>query len=228
MSNYYQDKYLPTINKFGKLIGSLSIFVIFLPVIIVTFVFDIVPDKEPLIVAVMAQLSINAVWWFIEPISFYPILGVPGTYISFLSGNISNLRIPCAAAAQKATNVEPGSDESTIVATLGVGASVFVNTILLVIAVIIGSRVLSSLPEGFVNSLYFLLPALFGAVFAQFAIDDKITGVVAMVLAIITLVLYNNGLLAWIPLDPFIAVIIIPIFGTILYSRIKHDVTEKK
>ncbi len=227
MSNYYKDNYIPSINKLGKLIGTLSIFVIFLPVLIVTFVFDVFPDKEPLIVAVTAQLSINAVWWFIEPISFYPILGIPGTYISFLSGNISNLRIPCAAAAQKATNVEPGSDESTIVATLGVGASVFVNTILLIIAVIIGSKVLSSLPAQVVDSLYFLLPALFGAVFAQFAIDDKITGIVAMVLAIITLLLYNNGFLNWIPLDPFIAVIIIPIFGTILYARVKHDVTNK-
>lgn len=226
MDNYYNDQYIPSINKHGKILGWIAILVIFLPVLIVTFYFGVIPDKDPFIVAVTAQLSINAIWWIIEPISFYPILGIPGTYLSFLSGNISNLRIPCAAAAQKAAGVKAGSDESTIIATIGVCASIFVNVIFLVIAVVLGSKVISSLPDSVVSSLNFLLPALFGAVFAQFAIDDKKTGLIAMILAIIALTLYNFGLFNWIPIDPFIGVIVVPIFGTIFVARWLHTRKE--
>lgn len=222
-SGYYKNSYLPSINKLGKATGWIAALLIFAPVLAVTFIFGIVPRTDFLLIAVAAQLSVNAVWWVIEPISFYPILGVPGTYIAFLSGNISNLRIPCAAAAQRAVGVEPGSDEATVVSTIGIAASVYVNVILLTIAVIIGSTVLQQLPEGVISALNFLLPSLFGAVFAQFAIDDKKTGVIAMLIAIVTLLAYKNGMFNWLPLDPFIAVILIPIFGTVLAARIMYS-----
>jgi len=219
---YYKSTYLPGINRLGKATGWLGVLMIFAPVLAVQFIYGIVPNKEFLMIAVAAQLSVNAVWWIIEPISFYPILGVPGTYVAFLSGNISNLRIPCAAAAQRAVGVEPGSDEATIVSTIGIAASVYVNVILLTIAVIIGSTVLQQMPEAVKTGLNFLLPSLFGAVFAQFAIDDKKTGLVAMVVAIVTLLAYRGGMFNWLPIDPFVANILIPIFGTVAIARVMY------
>ena len=59
-----------------------------------------------------------------EPISYFLIVGVAGTYMAFVSGNISNLRIPCAMIAQKAAGVEPGTDKGSIVATLGMAVSI--------------------------------------------------------------------------------------------------------
>ncbi|SCZ80375.1 hypothetical protein [Acidaminobacter hydrogenoformans] len=219
---YYKNIYLPQISKLGKKTGWLGVLLIFAPVLAVTFFFRIVPEMDLLIIAITAQLSVNAIWWIIEPISFYPILGVPGTYMAFLSGNISNLRIPCAAAAQRALNIEPGSEKATIVSTIGVAASVYVNVILLIIAVVIGSSILEQMPDAVKISLNFLLPALFGAIFAQFAIDDKKTGAFAMIIAIGSLLMYNQGMFDWLPLDPFIAVILTPIFGTILVARIMY------
>ncbi len=221
-NSYYKDTYLRSINKFGKATGWIGALMVFIPVLAVTLIYGVVPKMDFLMIAVTAQLSVNAIWWVIEPISFYPILGVPGTYIAFLSGNISNLRIPCAAAAQRAVGVEPGSDEATIVSTIGISASVYVNVILLMIAVVIGSTVFQHMPEGIKEGLNYLLPSLFGAVFAQFAIDDKKTGAIAMMIAIVTLLMYNKGLFNWMPVDPFVAVILIPIFGTILAARIMY------
>lgn len=225
--SYYKDTYIPDINRTGKITGWIGVFLVFLPPLAVMLFWGITPEKKPLLVALTAQLSVNAVWWFIEPISFFPILGVPGTYISFLSGNISNLRIPCAAAALKTTGVEAGSEEASIISTISISASVFVNVILLCIAVLLGSSVLNVLPVAAKNSLGYLLPALFGGVFAQFAIDDKKLGTVSMVTAILTYILYNKGMFSWVPLDPFIAVIIIPIFGTIAYAKLTYKATEE-
>lgn len=221
-NNYYKDTYIPSINKLGKRTGWLGVLMVFMPVLAITFIFGIRPKMEFLMIAVTAQLSVNAVWWVIEPVSFYPILGVPGTYIAFLSGNISNLRIPCAAAAQRAVGVKPGTDEATVISTVGIVASVYVNVIILVVTVIIGSTVLQQMPETVKEALNFLLPSLFGAVFAQFAIDDKKTGVIAMIIAIGTLLMYKAGMFNWFPIDPFIANILIPIFGTVLIARFMY------
>lgn len=226
--SYYKDTYIPEIHKMGKITGWIALILIFLPPLATMFIWNITPDKKPLMIAITAQLSVNAIWWVIEPISFFPILGVPGTYISFLSGNISNLRIPCATAALKITGVETGTDEASIISTISIAASVFVNVILLTIAVLLGSSVLTVLPEGIKTSLGYLLPALFGGVFAQFAIDNKRLGTVSMVTAISTYLLYSKGFFNWVPLDPFIAVILIPIFGTIMFAKMTYKAPSSR
>lgn len=226
--NYYQDTYLPGIIKTGKWTSWVGAFFVFVPALAVTFLFGIRPDKEPFMVAIIAQLSVNAVWWFIEPISFFPILGVPGTYMSFLSGNISNLRIPCAAAALKATNTEVGTEKGSIISTIGVGASVFVNIILLVIGVVVGTKVIAMLPKNITDSFSYLLPALFGAVYAQFSVDDVKSGICGISLGVGTLLLYNRGAFDWLPIDPFVANLIIPIFGTMLFARAVYKRKTKR
>lgn len=220
--NYYQNTFLPGIIRTGKWTCWIGAIIVFLPAIAVTVFYGIVPAKGPFMVAIIAQLSVNAVWWFIEPISFFPILGIPGTYVSFLSGNISNLRIPCAAAALKATETQVGSEKGSIISTIGVGASVFVNIILLVIGVIVGTKLIAMLPKNVTDSFSFLLPALFGAVFAQFAVDDIKSAICGMGLGVGTLLLYNRGVFDWIPFDPFVINILVPIFGTMLFARIVY------
>lgn len=56
--------------------------------------------------------------WFVEPISYFPVVGAAGTYMAFLSGNISNMRIPCASMAQVAADVEPGTEKDLLLQPL--------------------------------------------------------------------------------------------------------------
>ena len=225
--NYYREEYLPGIIKYGKITDFLACIFVFVPALIVTFYYGIIPAKGPFMVAIVAQLSVNAVWWVIEHVSFFPVLGIPGSYIAFLSGHNSNLRMPCAAAALKATDTQVGTDEGSIISTIGVGASVFVNIVFLIIGVLVGAALIAVLPSGVKDALNYLLPALFGAVFAQFAIDDWKTGIVAMGLGVLCMVLYNNGMFNWLPIDPFVVNILVPIFGTMIYARIVYK-PEKK
>ena len=217
--NYYHNEYIPKVVRIGKWTCWLGALIVLLPPLVVTFLYGIVPAREALSVALVAQLSINAVWWFIEPISFFPVLGVPGTYMSFLSGNIGNLRIPCAAAALKATDTKPATNEASIISTIGVVASVIVNIVLLVVGVLVGSSVINALPEGIRHSLDFLLPAMFGALMMQFAIDDIKSGIFAMVLGAGSMIIYNAGGYNWFPIDPFVPNLLIPIIGTALFAK---------
>lgn len=222
-NKHYKEVYIPQIIRYGTFTGWVGIIMILAPLLVTTFIYEIVPAKETLTIALVAQISVNIVWWFIEPVSYFPILGIPGTYISFLTGNGSNLKMPCAAAAQKAAGVLPGTDEGSIISTLGICCSVFVNTTFLIIGVILGESVLSRLPENITDILTLLLPALFGAVFSQFAIEDIFSGVIAMILALGAFFIYREGWFNWIPVDPSIGTILVPIFGTVVAAKLYYS-----
>jgi hypothetical protein len=137
--------------------------------------------------------------WFIEPISYYPVVGPVGTYMAFVSDNISNMRIPCASMAQVSAGVEPGTNQGSIIATIGMGTSIIINVTILTVGVIGGQAILSALPESVTAALNYLLPALFGALFVQFGMKNiKLSGIV-LVLACVLYVAINAGVFNFIP-----------------------------
>lgn len=225
MKDIYKDEYLPSLVKVGRIILCSSLVVFFLPFLTLWFVYGIEPHWPQIAQGVVAWIFINAPWWLSEPISYFPILGVAGTFISFLSGNGSNMRIPCAVASQKAAGADPGTVQGSIISTIGISVSVFVNLAILAVGVFLGQAVLSALPESVTDALNYLLPALYGCVFAQFLAGNEISGGASMILALGTLLLYNSGMLGFIPFDISIFVMLVPIFGTI---AVAYSVAKKK
>ena len=92
--DFYKEKYLPTVNRIGKITGYLGVIVSFLPAVMLAVVYGSLPKPEALLTAFISGTSAFGVLWFVEPISYFPVVGPAGTYMAFLSGNISNMRIP--------------------------------------------------------------------------------------------------------------------------------------
>ena len=128
-----------------------------------------------------------------------------GTYMSWLAGNISNMRVPVSALSQTAAGVEEGTPEGDIISTLGIGVSVIVNLIVLVLAVFFGQQVISSLPADIQVAFKFILPAVFGAILANFALRDYMLGLFALVMSFILTTLQM----------PSFIVLPVCVFGTI-------------
>lgn len=168
-NNFYENDYLPYIIRWGRRTNWTGLILCFCPALVLAFVYDLMPPATAILSGFVAIAGSVAVIWFVEPISYFPIIGVAGTYMAFISGNIANLRIPCAMVAQKMAKVEPGTNEGTIVATLGMAVSIVVNLTILTLGIVVGAQVLLQLPESVLAALQFLLPALFGAIFIQFA-----------------------------------------------------------
>lgn len=168
--DFYKEKYLPTVNRIGKITGYLGVLVSFLPAVMLAVVYGSLPKPEALLTAFISGTSAFGVLWFVEPISYFPVIGPAGTYMAFLSGNISNMRIPCASMAQVSAGVEPGTDKGSVVATIGMAISIIINVSVLTIGAILGSSVLSMLPGSVKTALGYLLPALFGALMVVIAI----------------------------------------------------------
>ncbi|WP_426963610.1 hypothetical protein [Haloparvum alkalitolerans] len=183
-------------------------------------VFDIMPPRAAILGA-FVSVAVTFGWaWFIEPVSYYPVLGIPGTYMAFLSGNISNLRLPCAAAAQEATDIETGTSRASIISTVAIAASIFVNTAVLGVGSVTLVSVFQALPELWQNALEsYLVPAVFGAIFAQFGRDyPKVAGI-GFSIALLMTVLLELGYLSFLPSYPLYAVIIVSVFGTTAAAR---------
>lgn len=198
--------------KIGITTVSLAMIFSFLPNIYLYAKYGVFP---PLSVALRSWISIAAVFgafYFVEPFSYYPILGMTGTYIGILSGNISNVRLPASATAQAAVGVETGSRQGEIISTLGIAGSVITNLFFLTIAVLAGSSIISILPNSVkVAFEFYTLPAIFGALYGQFAIQQPKIAIIALPLSLI-IIKFTSA--------PTWLAIIIAIFGNILISRL--------
>ncbi|MGI6200388.1 MAG: hypothetical protein ACOYJA_06435 [Christensenellales bacterium] len=100
----------------------------------------------------------------IEILTYSPMLGSGGTYLGFVTGNLSNLKVPCALNAMQIAGVKPATKEGEVISTLAVAASSLVTNVMLIIGVLLLAQltpILESpaLAPAFAN----ILPALFGA-----------------------------------------------------------------
>lgn len=209
----YDNEYIPYSIKWGRLTSLLGVVASFVPVAVLAIVFDIMPALDAIVAAATIRISACLVYYFIEPISFQPVLGIPGTYMAFLSGNLSNLRVPCSSVAQKAAGVEEGTPEGAVLSTIGVAVSIVVNLLILTAGVLLGAQIIAMIPESLVNALVYLVPALYGAMLMQMVLYAPKIAAIAVPLGIITLVISKMGLF-----DSSVA-ILISVFGSIIIGR---------
>jgi hypothetical protein len=191
----------------------------FLPNVFLYVVYGAAPTFSEAMKAWGMVATIFGAFYVVEPISYYPILGLTGTYISFLAGNISNVRIPSAAVAQDVVGTESGTLEAEIVATLGVAGSVVTNLFFVSLAAVAGAYILGLLPPAVQDAFKnYTVPAIFGGMFCQFGV--KAPSLILFALAIPFLMLYVAPLVGL----PFLAtswlVIAASVFGTVLIARI--------
>ncbi|MGB9867464.1 MAG: hypothetical protein ACPLPR_06095 [Bacillota bacterium] len=221
--NTYSDEFIPYVIRWGRLTNLLGFITMFGPVLVLAAVYGICPSLATILAGAVQQWSVSGVFWFVEPISYFPILGIPGTYMAFLAGNIANLRLPCAASAQEAAGVESGTEQGAIISTLGVAVSVLVNIVILALAIVAGASIIQRLPPNVSKSLNYILPALFGAVFAQFSVAQPKLAVVAFSIATVMTLLLRRGVFAFLPGGGSYVVTLTAVFGTIFVARLLHS-----
>ena len=181
--DFYEGEYMPQMHKIGKLTGLLGAVLSFLPALVLAVVYGLLPKPAALATAFISAASAFGFLWVVEPISYFTVLGPVGTYMAFLSGNISNMRVPCAGMAQVAADVEPGTEKGSIVSVIGMATSIVINVSVLTIGVILGSSVLSAMPASVMQ---------FGLKRIKFA-----GGMLAF--AILIGIAINAGLFNWLP-----------------------------
>ena len=155
---------MDTVHRDGR-IWNISIMIILLlfPVA-VAVVFDAMPDWRGVGMGLLATAPMYWAVGVIETITFIPMLGAGGSYLSFVTGNISNLKLPCAISALENANADPKTEEGEIISTVSIAVSSIVTTVIIILGVILIiplSPILSN--EALAPAFDQMLPALFGA-----------------------------------------------------------------
>jgi hypothetical protein len=138
-------------------------------------------------------LKLIPLYWslaVIEVLIYTPMLGAGGTYLSFVTGNITNLKLPCAIGAMENAKVKANSEEGEVISTIAIATSSIVTTIILAIGVIVFAPFLQSFTDNALLKPAFaqVLPALFGALGAGYFIKHWRISFFPIIIMIIVLV----------------------------------------
>ena len=130
----------------------------------------------PLTWVLEGLLGVAPIYWTvgtIEVFTYTPMLGAGGSYLGFVTGNLTNLKVPCALNAMQSAGVEPGTEEGEVLSTIAIAVSSIVTTVIIILGVFMLNTlrpILESpmLAPAFAN----ILPALFGGLAVVYVSKD--------------------------------------------------------
>ena len=159
------DSYDRSIHRTGRLGSILAIaWMLGIPAVMCT-VYHMFPSIPDLLLFGSGLLALYVPTAISEVITYVPMLG-SASYITFITGNISNLKLPCALNALEMADVEQNTDAGDAVATVAVAVSSIVTTVIIVLGVLLLvplQPILESEPVKIAGS--YMLPALYGCLF---------------------------------------------------------------
>lgn len=163
--------YIDKVHTWGKIscITSLA-FLLCIPLAI-TLYLDVSPDIKSVLKGLLGVIPLFWSTAVIEVVTYGPLLGAGGTYLSFVTGNISNLKLPCGLNAMENAAVKPGSEEGEVISTIAIATSAIMTTIIIAVGILAFSPVLPYItnPKSvFAPAFQQVLPALFGALGASY------------------------------------------------------------
>ncbi len=158
-----QLSYIDATHRYGKIWGiAVGIAIMLVPVIL-CFVFGAIPEWGALTKGLIATLPMYWAVGFIEVFTYVPMLGAGGTYLSFVTGNISNLKLPCAVDAMECAGVKANSEEGEVISTISIAVSSIVTTLIVLLGVIFIVPLQPILENPILEPAFeMILPALFG------------------------------------------------------------------
>ena len=118
------------------------------------------------------------------------MLGAGGTYLSFVTGNIVNLKLPCAISAMENAKVKSNTEEGEVISTIAIATSSIVTTVILAIGILIFAPFLQTFTESALLMPAFkqVIPALFGALGAGYFVKNWKISIVPIIFMLVILV----------------------------------------
>ena len=128
--------YSENTHFYGRIWSIVSVVMMMVFPIVAGIVFDAWPTASAIGIGIMGIL----IYWAagaVEFISYTPLLGATSIYLGFVTGNLSNLKVPCALSCIDAENAKSNTDEGDIIATVSTAVSSIVTILVIIIGVIL-------------------------------------------------------------------------------------------
>ena len=126
--------------------------------------FGVMPDMKAFLRGFLAIGLVYLISCIAEYIIYVPILGGGGSYLAFITGNLINMKIPCAMTAKDIVGVKSGTAENEIISTLSIAVSSLVTILVLALGVLLLQPLRPFLESPVLTPAFDnVVPALFGA-----------------------------------------------------------------
>ena len=212
--------YIDSIHRDGR-IWNIAVMILLLAFpITVAILFGAAPDWGALGLGLLATAPMYWAVGAIETVTFVPMLGAGGSYLSFVTGNISNLKLPCALNALEQNEVSATSEEGEVISTIAIATSSIVTTVIIILGVICIAPLTPVLSAPVLQPAFEqILPALFGGLGVAFVSKNwklAVAPVMLMLVLFIFIPALNSGTVGiMVPVSALFTIAV----GRILYKR---------
>ena len=155
--------YMDSVHRAGRIWNLSVMAMLFLFPIGVGLIYQAMPDWHGFLMGIIATAPMYWAVAVIETFTYVPMLGAGGSYLSFVTGNISNLKLPVALNALEQAEVNISSEEGEIVSTIAIAVSSIVTTLIIILGVLLITPLTPVLNAPVLAPAFAqILPALFG------------------------------------------------------------------
>ena len=189
--------YIDSVHRDGR-IWNIGVMILLLAFpVSVAVIFNAMPDWNALLLGLIATAPMYWAVGAIETVTFVPMLGAGGSYLSFVTGNISNLKLPCALNALEQNEVSANSEEGEIISTVAIATSSIVTTLIIILGVLLIAPLTPVLQAPVLQPAFEqILPALFGGLGVAFVSKNwkiAVAPIVLMLVLFIFVPALNSG-----------------------------------
>ena len=206
--------YTDNIHFSGRIWFVLVYFFIYLFPLVTSIYFNAWPTWKQFISAAVGVVPVYWAVGIVEAFTYMPILGAGGSYLGFITGNMSNIKVPIAINAMESLGVRQGTEEGDVISTIVIAISSIVTCLIIVLFVILMVPLTPffsdpALKPAFDN----VVPALFGGLMVVFISKNPKVGLPPVILCAALFIL--------IPYLGEIYPLIVPIVAvlTVVYAR---------
>lgn len=171
------------LHRIGRIMMILSIVILVAVPFAIGALNGVMPDLKGVLSGFARVGLIYIPVSVVEFLVYAPMLGVGGSYLSFITGNVTNMKIPCVMNAKDIAGTESGTPEHEIISTISVATSAITTTLVIVAGVILLVPLQPILQqETLLPAFNNVVPALFGALGLKYFIKSPKIAVIPLVL----------------------------------------------
>ncbi len=189
--------YIDSVHRDGRIWNISVMLMLFVYPIAAALIYKVLPDWHGFLLGLLATAPMYWAVAVVETVTYVPMLGAGGSYLSFVTGNIANLKLPVALNALEQADVKVSSEEGEIVSTIAIAVSSIVTTLIIIVGVVLITPLTPVLNAPVLAPAFAqILPALFGGLGVVFISKNwkiAVAPVVLMLALFIAIPALNAG-----------------------------------
>ena len=161
--------YTKSVHRSGRRWFILVYLFIYLFPVLTSVYFDAWPTRQQFFAAAIGLVPLYWAVGIVETFSYMPMLGPGGSYLGFITGNMSNMKVPVALNAMDSVGVQQNTEEGDVISTIAIAISSLVTLAVIVVFIVLMvplTPVFSS--EVLLPAFSNVVPALFGGLMVAF------------------------------------------------------------